>query len=388
MKTHTVIVIGGGSTGSAVAHDLALRGLSVTLVERGEIASATTGRNHCLLHSGGRYCVKDSEAGIECIEENMILRKIMPHALELNGGLFVALDDSDMDYKPLFIGGCEACGIPYEELTGDQARAIEPYLSPNVIAAVRVPDGVFEPMRLCYAFLATAKKNGAKVITYTQVEELIIEGKRVVGIKVWDRRTDKRYELRADMIVNATGPWAGDIAAMAGIDVPVIPTPGVMVSMEGRFCNLVINRLNKAADGDIVLPQRRTSIIGTTSWTTETPDYIPIPDDHIQRMYERGAEMLPALSKTGPRGIFAVARPLIGSKEAVASGRELSRTFECFNHASEGVEGFVTISGGKTTSARAMAEKTADVVCQVLGIDVPCRTRETPLLSYRAYYTL
>jgi glycerol-3-phosphate dehydrogenase len=388
MKTHTVIVIGGGSTGSAVAHDLALRGLSVTLVERGEIASATTGRNHCLLHSGGRYCVKDSEAGIECIEENMILRKIMPHALELNGGLFVAFDDADMDYKPLFIEGCKTCGIPYEELTGDQARAIEPYLSSDAIAAMVVPDGVFEPMRFCYAFLATAKKNGAKVLTYTQVEELIIEGKRVVGIKVWDRRTEKHYDLRADLVVNATGPWAGEITAMAGIEVPIVPTPGVMVSMEGRFCNRVINRLNKSSDGDIVVPQRSTSIIGTTSWTTETPDYIPIPEDHIQRMYERGTSMLPVLAKTGPRGIFAVARPLIGSKEAVSSGRELSRTFECFNHANEGVEGFVTISGGKTTSARAMAEKTADVVCQVLGIDEPCRTRETPLLSYRAYYTL
>jgi glycerol-3-phosphate dehydrogenase len=388
MNKYTAIVIGGGSTGAAVAHDLALRGLGVTLVERGEIASATTGRNHCLLHSGGRYCVKDQEAGAECIEENLILRKIMPEALELNDGLFVAFDDSDMAYKPLFIEGCEACGIPYTDLTGDQARAIEPYLSPVAISAVRVPDGVFEPMRMCYAFLATAKKNGARVFTYAQVEELIMEGRRVVGVKIWDRRTEKRYELRADMTVNATGPWAGEITAMAGIDVPIVPTPGVMVSMEGRYNNLVINRLNKSSDGDIVVPQRRTSIIGTTSWPTETPDYVPIPEDHVQRMYERGAEMLPALAETRPRGIFAVSRPLIGSQEDLASGRELSRTFECFNHADQGIEGFVTISGGKTTTARAMAEKTADVVCQALGVDEPCRTRETPLLSYRAYYTL
>ena len=82
-----VIIIGAGSTGSATAHDLALRGLRVTVVERGEIASGTTGRNHCLLHSGGRYCVNDKEGAIECIEENLILRRIMPHALEMNDGL-------------------------------------------------------------------------------------------------------------------------------------------------------------------------------------------------------------------------------------------------------------------------------------------------------------
>ena len=85
-----VIIVGAGSTGAATAHDLALRGLRVTVIERGEVASGTTGRNHCLLHAGGRYCVTDRESAIECIDENMILRKIMPDLLELNDGLFVA----------------------------------------------------------------------------------------------------------------------------------------------------------------------------------------------------------------------------------------------------------------------------------------------------------
>jgi glycerol-3-phosphate dehydrogenase len=81
MSKPQVIVIGAGSTGAATAHDLALRGLRVTVIERGEVASGTTGRNHCLLHSGGRYCVKDQESALESIEENMILRSIMPTCL-------------------------------------------------------------------------------------------------------------------------------------------------------------------------------------------------------------------------------------------------------------------------------------------------------------------
>lgn len=69
-------MIGAGSTGAATAHDLALRGLPITVIECGEMASETTGRNHCLLHSGGRYCVTDQESAIEYIEENMILRPL------------------------------------------------------------------------------------------------------------------------------------------------------------------------------------------------------------------------------------------------------------------------------------------------------------------------
>jgi glycerol-3-phosphate dehydrogenase len=385
---YTVVVIGGGSTGAATAHDLALRGLKTILVERGEVASGTTGRCHCLLHSGGRYCVKDQEAGIECIEENMILRKIMPEALELNDGLFIAITDSDMGYKPTFIAGCEACGIEYQELSAEEALALEPNINPQVQAAVRVPDGVFEALRFCLSFLATARKNGADIRPYTEVLDMLKDGQgNVKGVQVRNRVSNEVYDIHADIVVSATGPWAEDVAAMAGASVPIAPTPGVMVSMNQRVVNMVINRLNKSSDGDIIVPQRRTSIIGTTSWPVEHADYIPVLEDHVQKMLKCGGELAPSILKAQVRGVFTVARPLIASEDAAADGRELSRTFECFDHASrDGVEGFVTITGGKATTARAMAEKTVDVVCRKLGIDAPCRTKETPLASYREYY--
>ena len=96
--------------------------------------------------------------------------------------------------------------------------------------------------------------------------------------------------------------------------------------------------------------------------------------------------MIPAIRSAQTRATWSAARPLIGERGA-SSGRELSRTFKCFDHAAEeGVEGFVTISGGKATTLRAMAEATADVVCKKLGIESPCRTREYPLLPHTAYY--
>lgn len=384
MSAPHIIVIGAGSTGAAAAHDLALRGYRVTVLERGEIANQTTGRNHCLLHSGGRYCVKDQESAIECIDENLILRRIMPDALELNDGLFVAITEEDLAFKEKFIAGCEECHIPFREIPVKRALELEPFLNPKLLAAVQVPDGVFEPWRFCLAFLATAKKNGAVVRTFTEVTDLVRSGSSITGVSVVDHRTGKTEVLGADLVVNATGPWAGEIARMGGVDVPVAPTAGVMVTVNRRLNNMVVNRMDKPSDGDIIVPQRTTSIIGTTSWTILDPDQIDIPPDHIQKMILKGKELIPAIAHTVTRGVGAAARPLI--RKANTDEREIARTFECFDHKYDGVEGFVTISGGKTTTARAMAEKVTDIVGQKLGITVECRTKDTPLLSYRHFY--
>jgi len=147
-----------------------------------------------------------------------------------------------------------------------------------------------------------------------------------------------------------------------------------------------VSRLHAPSDGDIVVPQRRTVVIGTSSWRVPDPDLVTIPAEHVALMSERGSELVPRVRDAPMRGIFAASRPLIARADPTGGGRELSRTFECFDHASEGVHGFVTIGGGKTTTARAMAEATSDVVCRTLGIAAACRTAEVPLRSYRDYY--
>jgi glycerol-3-phosphate dehydrogenase len=379
-----VIIIGAGSTGSATAHDLALRGLRVTVLERGEVAFGTTGRNHCLLHSGGRYCVTDQESAIECIEENLILRKIMPDLLELNDGLFVAMTEADLAFKDRFLEGCAACHIPARDISVEHALAMEPFLNPKILAAIQVPDGVFEPFRFCLAFLATAQKNGAAVRTYTEVTDLLCAGKNVTGVRIKDHRTGRTEALSAELVVNAAGPWAGEIAAKAGVAVPEIPTAGVMVALDCRLNNMVLNRLNKPSDGDIIVPQRATSVIGTTSWKVEDPDLITIPPEHVDRMLTQGEQLIPVVKKVPMRAKMAVARPLIAM--AGVDAREVSRTFECFDHERDGMNGFVTIAGGKTTTARAMAEKVSDMVCRKLNISAECRTRETLLASYRLFF--
>jgi glycerol-3-phosphate dehydrogenase len=383
--TPYAIIIGAGFTGCATAHDLALRGFNVTVLDRGEIASGTSGRTHGLLHSGGRYCVTDQEAGIECIDENILLRKIARQCIEFNGGLFVALNDADMAYIPSFIQGAQACHIPIDSLTGKQARELEPNLSPNVIQAFTIPDGSFDPLRLALAFAATARKHGAEFRPYHQVKGLRMDGKGAVrGVMVWDRTTGKDYALDGDIVINATGAWAGEIAEFAHAHVPVKPTPGVMVAYDQRVTEHVINRLNEPGDGDIIIPQRRMAVIGTTSFEVSDVDYIPVFEEQVKQMHTSAFELVPILREAQMRGAYMSARPLIGS---TVQGRSLSRTFKCYDHAeSEGIQNLVTITGGKATTCRAMAEKTADLVCKKLGVSTPCTTQEVVLTSYRDYY--
>ena len=385
-KPHAII-IGAGFTGTATAHELALRGFDVTVVERGNFVSGTSGRTHGLLHSGGRYCVKDQESAIECIEENYILRKIVPDVIEPNGGLFVAFDEQDLAYEETFIKGTQECGIPIDELTKEKTLALEPNLNPKMIKAYLVPDGTFDPLRLALAFAATAKSNGAEFLLYHEVESLIQDGNgNVVGVKVWDRTSNQRNEIRGDIVVSATGVWAGKITAMVGGHVPIQPTPGVMVAFDQRLIERTINRLRKSSDGDIILPQRQMSIVGTTSYEVEDVDYNPVIEDQIKQMIDCAIELTPVVEHTRIRGVYTAARPLIGSG---GPGRSLSRTFKCFDHKeTDNIDGFVTITGGKATTCRGMAEQTANVVCDKLGISVESTSKEVPLLSYRKYYTL
>jgi glycerol-3-phosphate dehydrogenase len=385
-KPHAII-IGAGFTGCATAHDLTLRGFDVTVLERGDIATGTSGRTHGLLHCGGRYCVTDQESAVECIDEANILTRIAAQCIENNGGLFIALDESDLAFADQFAEGAQTCHIPIESITPQKALELEPAINPHLLAAFLVPDGTFDPLRLALAFAATAKANGAKFKLYCQVEGMLNDGHgNLTGVRYWDRTTGEHAELRGDIIISATGAWAGELAEMAGAQVPVHPTPGVMVAFETRFAQRAINRLNLPGDGDIIVPQRRMAVVGTTSFEAEDVDYIPVFTDQVAEMVKRGAELIPALANAPHRGAYMSSRPLIGSG---TQARSIARTFKCFDHKeSDNIDCFVTITGGKATTCRAMAEATSDMVCRKLGISTACQTRDIPLHSYRDYYSL
>lgn len=379
-----VVVIGGGITGAATAYDLSLRGFRVTLLERGSIGAGTSGRTHGLLHSGCRYAA-DTEVARECYLENQILRRIAPFLFEKNGGLFVAITEDDLAYKDFFLKKCEEAGIPVKEIEPAAALKMEPNLNPELKAAVLVPDGTFDPLKVLLSFLASAKKHGAVVKPYNEVVGFRVEGGEVRAVRVLDKVSLREYELEADFIVNATGAWANKVASLAGLHVPVKPSPGVMVALDGRIGYRVFNRLNKPGDGDIIIHQRGTSVIGTTSWVVEDPDRVSIPKEHVELMIRRGSEMAPVVSKMRVKAVYVSSRPLVG--QAAQTGREVSRSFAIIDHSREGVGNMLSIIGGKFVTARLMAEKMGDAVCERLGVSVPSRTAELPLLPYWLFFS-
>ena len=127
-----VIVIGGGATGAGIARDCALRGLRVTLVERHDIATGATGRNHGLLHSGARYAVTDGESARECISENQILKRIARHCVEPTDGLFITLPEDELSFQATFVSACATAGIRAEIIDPALARRIEPAVNPHL----------------------------------------------------------------------------------------------------------------------------------------------------------------------------------------------------------------------------------------------------------------
>ncbi|POR05351.1 FAD-dependent oxidoreductase [Alkalispirochaeta sphaeroplastigenens] len=382
-----VVVIGGGGTGAAIIHDLIQRGFTATLVERGELTSGTTGRHHGQLHSGARYAVGDREIARECMEEVRILQAIAPQALEMNYGLFVALTDEDVAFAPEFIQACREATIPVREIPLDQAFRMEPHLNPEIKMAVQVPDGTIDAWRLPLHFFATARAAGADIRTFTEVVGIHSRAGAVTGVRVLNHATQEESDIAADLVVSATGAWAEKVAALAGIHIPVTPAPGTMVAVKKRLNNMVVSHLHPAGDGDIIVPQRGLSIIGSTQWKTDDPDTVEVPRADIDYLTRRATELMPVFGETPFHAAWSASRPLAGASSNVEDGRKLSRDFIAIDHGrSDGVKGFISIIGGKATVLRAMGEKTVDLICDLVGVQEPCRTAETPLLQHRAFY--
>ena len=380
-----VVVIGGGATGTAVLRDVTMRGFQAMLFERGNLSEGTTGNFHGLLHSGGRYAVKDQPAAVECIEENRILRRIAPQAIEDTGGFFVALDDVDEEFLPAFLEGCATVGIPTEVLSGAEALREEPKLSPQIRQAVVVPDGSIDGWDLCLGSVTAAKALGARVFLYTPVTEILREGDRVAGVKAVDQTNGDEYVVHADYVISASGPWAAKVAALGNVKIGMSLSRGTMVVLDSRPVKRAINRCRYPSDGDIIVPVGTTIVLGTTSVDIEDPDNFVIEEWEVDKMLDECIQMVPMIEDMRIQRNFASIRPLYqpsteGEEEEDSTGIEVSRAFYVLDHEElDGVGGLITITGGKLTTSRMMAEKTVDLLCAKTGVDAPCRTHLEPL---------
>ena len=374
-----VLVIGGGATGTGVLRDLAMRGFDAILVERRDYSHGTTGRYHGLLHSGGRYVVKDPQAALECITENRILRRIMPQCIEDTGGFFVVTPWDEPEYAPQFVKGCLQAGIPVEEIPTRQMLQEEPLLNPQISRCFRVPDAAADSFLASELNAASAFEHGAQTFTYHEVIRLIRQDDHVVGVLCHDLVKDEEIQIFSDLVINASGAWAGEITGTIGVPVQIRPGKGTMVAINHRVLNTVVNRCKMPADGDIIVPVHTVAVIGTTDIQVANPDHFAIEPWEIRLMLEEGEKLIPGLKGFRMLRAWAGVRPLYQEDQASGS-RDISRAFVLLDHeARDGISGLITITSGKWTTYRMMAEAAVDLACKKLDTQRPCGTHLEPL---------
>jgi glycerol-3-phosphate dehydrogenase len=371
-----VLIVGGGATGTALARDLALRGVDCILVEKDDINSGASGRNHGLLHSGARYVAGDRQTAMECHAEGAILKRVAPQTIEDTGGYFVAVQGDDERYIADFPSLCARAGIAARAVDLAAARALEPALSERTIAVFELPDASIDPFRLSLETMAHARSLGARLMRRTRVLGFEREGRRIRAARV--QCGGEQLRIAAAQIVNAAGAWARELALLAGAPIEMTYFKGTLLVTHTRLAERALTRLRPPADADILMPGGTVSIVGTTSTPVDALDDVEPTTAEADLIVAEAAHMLPALATIRYIRAFAGVRPLVGSAGA-AGGRAISRGYELFDHEDQGLDNFATITGGKLTTCRLMAERAADLVCRRLGVTRPCVTATTPL---------
>ncbi len=375
------LIIGGGATGTALARDLALRGVNCILVEKGDLNAGASGRNHGLLHSGGRYVSNDQQSARECKQEGDIIKRRMPRCVENNGGLFVAVKGDDERFIADFPSYCAQCGVPCEEITPQEALSLEPSLSKNIIAAYRVEDASIDPFKVSLLNMSQAIARGSRLMRRTRVIGFDVHDKKIRRARLKNVDSGEEFYIEAEQVINCAGAWAGQVCRLAGVEVHIIYSKGTLLVTNDRINHRILNRLRPPSNADILVPGGTVSIIGTTSIQVENPDDIRPTVEETDLIVSEGAVMVPLLERSRFVRAYCGVRPLVdqgkpgGSKE----GRAVSRGFALLDHEHEDVENFCTITGGKLTTFRLMAERTGDLVCKKMGNSTACLTRTEPL---------
>ena len=377
--TYQVIIIGAGASGAGLARDLALRGVDCLLLERGDVNAGASGRNHGLLHSGARYAVVDPRAAAECAREGAIIKRILPQCVDDCGGLFVAVPGDDPDYISAFPEYCAAAGVGCRAVDPVAARALEPALARDITAVYAVPDASVDPFMLSLENVADAQRHGGRFLRRHEATGFERDGRHLRAVRVRNTETGETAVYAGLQFVIAAGGWSGRVAALAGCRADLLLSKGTLLVTQSRLTKRVINRLRGPGDGDILVPGGSVSILGTTSVPVADPDDNTPTIAEVDANLSEALPLLPGLATTPFRRAYAGIRPLVRAAGASGEGRKASRDFALLTYEEAeagGVDNLMTLTGGKLTTYRLMAERAADALCRRLGVSAVCRTAE------------
>jgi len=383
-----VVIIGGGATGLGCAVDAASRGYRTALFERGDFASGTSSRSTKLIHGGVRYLRQGNfRIVVEALREQRVLERNAP---ELVASLDFVIPLYNRWERPYY-----QTGLGIYDLLARRAGATR-WLTP-VEATAMIPtirrdglrgglvyrDAQFDDARLALSLAQTAVASGAIAVNYCPVTALTHRSGRVSGIIVEDGESGTSFEVAARVVINATGVYVDGVRRMDERAAPPIirPSRGSHIVLGSEFlpgrCAMLVPRTE---DGRVIfaIPWQGHVIVGTTDVATvETPAEPRPTTEEIDFLLLHASRYLEKdVRATDIRSAFSGLRPLVARGGGRTSA--LSRDHRVFVSGN----GLVTISGGKWTTYRKMAEDGVDRAAQVGGLTGrPCRTARLAILS-------
>lgn len=391
-QTFDVLVIGGGATGLGVALDSASRGYATLLVEARDFAQGTSSRSTKLVHGGVRYLERgDIKLVYEALHERGRLIRNAPHLVH---ELRFLVPTYHWWQLPYYAIGLKMYDILAGRLglsrstvvTASGAAGLIPTIGQDGLkGGVVYSDAQFNDTRLAMILARTAAQYGATLVNDAPVRELLKNGGRVVGAIVEDTLSGERHEVRARAVVNATGVFADEIRRM---DEPaaspmMAPSQGVHLVLDRSFLpsdtGILIPRTD---DGRVIfiIPWQGHTLAGTTDTELPNPELEPkAHEDEVDFILAHiGRYLTRKPSRADVRAVFAGLRPLVRPAADGESTAALSRDHTLIESAS----GLVTITGGKWTTYRRMAQDTVDHVAGVAALPKrECVTAEMPLVG-------
>lgn len=391
-ETFDVLVVGGGITGAGVARDAAMRGLRVALVEQNDFASGTSSRSSRLVHGGVRY-LEHGQIGLvfESSRERRTLLRIAPHLVRPLSFLWPVYEGARVPRWKLGIGLTlyDALALfrnvaRHQRLSAREAQRMEPKLrSLQLTGGARYWDAATDDARLTLSNILSAEAAGAVVANHAHVSELLRDGARIIGARVADERGGV-HDVRARVVVNATGPWSDRVEALARpqTSAGVRGSKGVHVCVpRSRVGHASALTLIAPQDGRVmfVLPAGAFTIVGTTdTFDDVTPEDVRATPVDIEYLLTAANHYFPdaQLTEADVVSAWAGLRPLVVHGTSGTAPGSVSR-----EHAiAETSPGLVRVTGGKLTTYRSMSSEVVDRVQELLGsARVKCRTAHEPL---------
>lgn len=383
-----LIVIGGGATGLGIAVDSASRGYSTLLLEQADFAKATSSRSTKLVHGGVRYLAKgDVRLVYDALKERGFLLQNAPHLVRRQS--FVIPCYSFFS-KIKYLVGLKT----YDWLSGRFSFGKSKFLnrqeivrrfpginSRNLVGGVAYFDGQFDDARLAVNLVQTSAEKGGVLLNYFQVAGLLKEQNKVSGVRAVDRESQKEYNLKAKVVINATGVFVDDILQMdkPGSKPMVRPSQGIHLVVDKKFLNSDnAMMIPETSDGRVLfaVPWHNHVLLGTTDTPLEKHSTEPVAlEAEISFVLNTFKQYLTAApTRKDVLSVFAGLRPLAAPQKDTGSTKEISRDHKLLVSDS----GLITITGGKWTTYRKMAEETVNKASEVGSLPAAaCCTRQT-----------